>query len=130
MLYGQRHEQDELWYLSPYESVTYWEPKLVKYPISVKAVDNDKYHATLTAEGKAKLAGREWREAGEDLVPGEDYAVKDGMPGVWWPYPDTPSTQSFRHTWVLCRRRRPKAPAFAGAPVPRHRGKGRANARR
>ena len=60
------------------------------------------------------------RQGGE-LIPGEDYAVKEGIPGVWWPYPDVPSTQSFHHTWVLCRRRRPNAPAFAGAPVPRHR---------
>ena len=80
------------------------------YPISAKAVYSDKYHATLTAEGQAKLASREWRETGGDLIPGEDYAVKEGMPGVWWPYPDVPPTQSFRHTWILRRRRRPTAP--------------------
>ena len=29
--------------------------------------------------------------------------------------------RSFRNTWILCRRRRPIAPSFIGAPLPRHR---------
>ena len=129
MLYGQRPEQDELWYLAPYEFVTYWEPNLVKYPISVKAVDNDKYHATLTAKGKAKLAGGEWREAGEDLVPGEDYAVKDGMPGVWCRIqtrrqPRAFDTHGFSAVGATQRHQHLQAHQFHGTV------EGRANARR
>ena len=36
------------------------------------------------------------------------------------PCPDKASTQTFRHTWIMRRRLRPKVPSFAGAPLPRH----------
>jgi len=59
------------------------------------------------------------KDAVSDLVPGVDYEVKDG--GIdWLPFPKCPSTQHFRHTWVLVRRAGPKVPVFFGAPVPRH----------
>ena len=37
------------------------------------------------------------------------------------PYPDVPTTQHFRHTWVITKRPRPVAPLFIGAPVPQKR---------
>ena len=79
------------------------------------------HHASLTETGRMKLGVRKDRqEEPEDLEPGVDYKVKDeGGPG-WVAFPDTPATQHFRHTWILVKRRRPKAPSFAGAPVPKH----------
>ncbi len=50
------------------------------------------------------------------------YVVRSpGKDENWLPYPDVPSTQHFRHTWVLVRRKRSVAPSFSGAPIPRHR---------
>ena len=114
-LYGQRPR--ELRYLSPYEFVRYWEPRLLKYPRRIRD-EGSEFHAVLTEAGEEKL--REERSA--ELKPGTDYVVKqpDGGAG-WLAYSDVPSTQHIRHTWVLVRRRRPVAPSFFGAPVPRHR---------
>ena len=36
----------------------------------------------------------------------------------WLAFPDIPSTQSFRHTWIIVKRNRPVAPLFLGFPVP------------
>ena len=119
-LYGQRPKRDEVWYLSPYEFVTYWEPKLLSYPLRREDSANKCHHAHLTASGKDKLAQKTDADVENELIPGIDYTVKDGIAGVWLPFPDIPSTQHFRHTWILQRRRRPKAPSFAGAPLPRH----------
>ena len=121
VLYGQRPTHAAVWYLSPYEFVTYWEPTLVSYPTCIEEVEKGRHHVEMTAVGLAKLKDK----SGEDLIPGTDYLVREDttaecMPS-WLPYPDTPSTQYFRHTWILARRRRPVAPSFAGAPVPRHR---------
>ena len=98
MLYGQRPCHDDVWYLSPYDIATYWQPVLVSYPRSLLANEDDRYHATLTSSGLAKVSQKK-TEA--DLILGEDYVVKDGVPGQWLPFPDTPSTQQFRNTWVL-----------------------------
>ena len=124
-LYGQRPV--ELLYLSPYEFVTYWEPQLLKYPRH-EYDRGPEFHATLTDKGKRLLQEqRELRARGDtsafcDLIPGEDYVVKEATLGEGWlPYPDVPSTQHFRHTWVLVRRRRPVAPSFHGSPIPKHR---------
>ena len=37
------------------------------------------------------------------------------------PYPNEPTTQHVRHTWVIVKRHRTVAPMFAGAPVPQKR---------
>ena len=50
-------------------------------------------------------------------VYGDGYDVDNS----WLSFPAGPDTDHFRHIWILQRRRRPKAPSFAGAPVPRHR---------
>ena len=60
------------------------------------------------------------RAKDRDLEPGVDYVVKDGADD-WLSFSDDAGSRHFRHTWVLQRRRRPKAPSFAGAPLPRHR---------
>ena len=57
-----------------------------------------------------------------DMYPDVDYVVC--VPEAhekWLPFPDVPSTQHFRHTWVLMRRLRPVAPSLSGSPIPRHR---------
>ena len=58
------------------------------------------------------------------MFPGIDYVVRSpGKEENWLPFPDMPSSRSqdLRHTWVLVRRKRPVAPSFSGAPIPRHR---------
>ena len=124
LLYGQRPCEDEVWYLSPYEFVTYWEAILLTYPTEKDAENSAGCHARLTECGKAKLEKCERSRDGDDsneLQAGVDYTVKEGQPGVWLPFPERPATEHFRHVWILQRRRRPRAPSFAGAPVPRHR---------
>ena len=37
------------------------------------------------------------------------------------PYLDVPTTQHFRHTWVIAKRPRPVSPLFIGSPVPQKR---------
>eukprot|EP00959_Pyramimonas_sp_CCMP1952_P018184 385062-Pyramimonas_sp.AAC.1 len=57
----------------------------------------------------------------EDLVPGADYTVKEDGGHDWVPYPGTEGCAHLRHTWILKRNKRPMAPTFFGAPVPRGR---------
>ena len=120
LLYGQRPQEDSVWFLSPYEFVAQWEPVLVNYPLSLAPTRMMTYHATLTDAGRAKLSTDKGRCDNMDMTPGVDYLVGEGVKDQWLPYPDIPSTQHFRHTWVLERRRRAKIPSLAGAPVPRH----------
>ena len=121
ILYGQRPKHPAIWYLSPHEFVTYWEPKLLSYPTHVADVEAPHHHVRMTVDGLAKLKGKDR----EDMLPGVDYPVKEDTSAeetpAWLPFPDSPSTQHFRHTWILVRRRRPVAPQLSGAPVPRHR---------
>ena len=88
------------------------------------------YHAELTTLGKQKLRdAQELRKEGErnavaEMYPGIDYIVRvPTMEENWLPFPDLPSSraQDMRHTWVLVKRKRPVAPSFSGAPIPRHR---------
>ena len=100
-LHGQRPRRPEVWYLSPYEFVTRWEAKLPPYSRTLEEDGRFEHHARLTETGKEALE-----------------VAKNSRRG---PFLDLPSTQGFRHTWILVRRHRPKAPSFAGAPLPRHR---------
>ena len=121
-LYGQRPRHPDVWYLSPYEFVTHWETKLLSYPLSLDSATDRRHHVRMTERGTDKLRekARDRTKAKDvELEPGVDYVVLDGGDD-WLPYPDVPSTQTFRHTWIMVRRKRPKAPSFAGAPVPRH----------
>ena len=121
-LYGQRPRHPDVWYLSPYEFVTHWETKLLSYPQSLDGATDRRHHVRMTERGMDKLRekARDKAKAKDvELEPGVDYVVLDGGDD-WLPYPDVPSTQTFRHTWIMVRRKRPKAPSFAGAPVPRH----------
>ena len=92
---------------------------MLSYPLYIDDCFNTHHHVNLTDAGYKKLEARN-----SDLQPGDDYVVKesgvDGMGREWMPYPDAASTQTFRHTWIMRRRLRPKVPSFAGAPLPRH----------
>ena len=102
--------------MCPYEFVTYWEPILLDYPLTIVDDQNDRLHAKLTDSGVAKLKSS--ASVRGELEAGIDYVVKEGIAGNWLPFPKHTSTNHFRNTWVLGRRRRPKAPSFAGAPLP------------
>ena len=82
-LYGQRPKHDDVWHLSPYEFVMYWEPTLTKYPLTLDDCDSDEYHVRLTLSGKRKLAQQE-----SNLQPGRDYEVKEGGFN-WLAFPHT-----------------------------------------
>ena len=123
LFYGQRPQHKDVWHLSPYEFATHWEIQLLYYPLTYTSWSSrqDEFHVDLLDTGVAKLkAQRKGHQ--EELEPGVDYVVKrGGKSDDWLAFPDVPATQHFRHTWILVRRRRPRAPSFAGAPVPRHR---------
>ena len=110
-----------MWFLSAYEFVTYWKAILVLYPLTIDDADNPKHHVELTDCGRAKLTAQQRGQDAEELIPGIDYVVKDDGGANWLAFPGGPSTDNFRHTWVLKRRRRPRAPSMNGAPIPRHR---------
>ena len=115
-LYGQRPKHEDIWHLSPYEFVMYWEPVMCSYPLTLVDEHLREHHVRLTETGRQKLA----EEGKPELIPGTDYVVKEEGGISWLPFPHCASTQHFRHTWVLVRRMRPRTPAFFGAPVPRH----------
>ena len=118
LFYGHRPATEGLQYLSPFEFHMHWEVILAEYPKRPGAEAADATHAELTELGAKKLS-HEHGEVIGILLPGIDYIVKSG--GLDWVcFPDIPSTQHFRHEWVLRRRRRPVAPVFLGSPVPRH----------
>ena len=54
-LYGQRPRHPDLWYLSPYEFVMKWEPKLLSYPTSLTELTQQDHHVKMTSSGLAKL---------------------------------------------------------------------------
>jgi len=117
VLYGLRPlDRAELRYLSPYEFTMYWEPQLLTFPRSEKEDQKGDCHAKLTEAGVTKLRA----QSDSDLVPGIDYVVKDQGGQHWVALEDGPGAASCRHEWVLCRRRRPRAPHFKGCPLPRH----------
>ena len=88
-LYGQRHKHDDVWHLSPYEFVMYWEPTLAKYPLTLDDCDSDEYHVRLTLSGKRKLEQQE-----SNLQPGRDYEVKEGGSN-WRAFPNTRFRETF-----------------------------------
>ena len=113
-LYGQRPRHPDVWYLSPYEFVMYWSPELASVPLSLGDENNPEHHVKLSDSGVQKLI-----EKCIELLPGKDYHVKEGGTN-WIAFPDSPAASSFRHTWILVRRSRPRTPIFIGSPIPRH----------
>ena len=117
LFYGHRPmNRTDLLYLSPYEFTLDWEPHLLKYPRNEKENGCVMSHAMLTAAGKAKLAAND----NESLLPGVDYVVKECGGRDWVALDDVPAMSTFRHEWILKRRRRPRVPQFKGCPLPKH----------
>ena len=115
-LYGHPPAHDDVWLLSPYEFVCYWEVVLARYSLSEEENDEYEYHAELTPRGRAKLSKR----CGADLIPGVDYQVKESGGCGWLPFPgDDKDVEKYRHTWVMQRRRRSRDPSFLSCPMPR-----------
>ena len=127
LLYGYRPMKTaELKYLSPYEFTMYWEPQLLRYPLSPTENNTEYTEATLTPVGLAKLAESQENE----LVSGVDYVVKETGGSDWVPLENLPGTTALRHEWILRRRLRPMAPHFKGCPLPKHQpGSGEQNAK-
>ena len=119
ILYGQRPSDPHVWFLSPYEFTMHWEVCMLSYPLCIEDIYSTNHHVDLTDSGYEKLQAYK-----SDLLPEEDYVVGkgaiDGQGREWLPYPETASTQSFRHIWIMRRRKRPSVPSFAGSPVPKH----------
>ena len=119
MLYGHRPNKDQdhrVWYLSPYEFNAEWEVVLLNYPQSLRGHTSDIYHASLTDAGMQLLADSTSRYP--KLEAGKHYVVKEGHHEDWIAYPASSATESFRHTYIIKKRRRPAAPMFVGSPVP------------
>jgi len=117
LFYGHRPMgRAELLYLSPYEFTLYWEPHLLKYPRNGDEDGSGRCHAKLTAASEAKLRA----DGGEPLIPGVDYVVKECGGTDWVPLDNVPAMSTFRHEWILQRRRRPLVPHFKGCPLPKH----------
>ena len=77
ILYGQRPNVPELWFLSPYEFVAEWEPVLASYPTTLGSLEDPRHHATLTETGIVKLHAQARGEEVE-MIGGADYVVKSG----------------------------------------------------
>ena len=118
-LYGQRPKHDSVWFLAPYEFVSYWGPVLLSYPRSLRDVSNPKHPVNLTDCGFAELRAQDAGEEVADLEPGVDLLVKSNHDASWLPFPGA----LVRATSDMCGScgRRPKAQSFAGAPIPRRR---------
>ena len=117
VLYGQRPHDERIWYLSPYEFVSEWEVKLLSYPRTLAEAAALHHHADLTDVGRTKLLNHEPGTKPLEMFPGIDYVVKEGGED-WLAYPDLPTTEHLRHTWIIQKRRRPVVPIFMGSPVP------------
>ena len=119
--YGQRPTHQFVWCLSPYEFVSEWEIIILSNPQEVRDVDHPLHDVTMTDAGIQQLKAQDENGTEAELEPGIDYVVKsDG--GQWWlSFPDLPSTQHFRHEWIMKRRLRDYAPTVLGSPFPQRR---------
>ena len=91
------------------------------YPQSLKDGDHRRHHAEFTVAGRAKLKANQQYHQDSELLPGIDYCVKQEPDSWWLPFRDIPSTQHFRHTWIIEKRRLSVAPLFIGSPAPMQR---------
>ena len=108
-LYGERPRDERVWYLSPYGFRSEWKVNMLSYPQSLKPGNHRRRHAEITEAGRAKLKGNNKHHQDSELLPGIDYCVKKEPDTCWLPFPDIPSTQHFRRTWILEKRRLPVA---------------------
>ena len=93
MLYGQRPKDPSIWYLSPYEFVTHWEPCLASYPLSFTSHRDGEHRVPMTPLGLARLRGK---KAGDvlDLILCKGYEVRPGGEG-WLVFHMCPPLNTF-----------------------------------
>ena len=124
-LYRHRPKHKDVWFLSAYEFICYWEVALAKYPTSHEAKDEDAFHATLTKRGKFKMLRQKQSEdlkTKEDMgmIAGVDYVIKEAGGSDWLALPrGVDEVEKYRHTWILQRRWRSRDPSFQNCPMPR-----------
>ena len=87
-------------------------------PQSLRDGNHRRHNAELTEVGRAKLKANKRYHHDCDLLPGIYYQAEKQPDPRWLPFPDIPSTQHFRHTWIIEKRYRPVAPVFVRFPVP------------
>ena len=117
-MFGERPRDEIVWLLSPYVFISEWEVMMLSDPQSLQYGNHRHHHAEFTEVGKEKTKANTNDDQDSELRPGIDYCVKK-KPDSWWlPFPDIPSTQHFRHTWIIEKRKRSVAPLFVGSPVP------------
>ena len=120
-VYGHRPQQEDLWYLSPYEFSMYWECVPMKAPSTRSEwtqLPKRQWDVTLTTKGEAKMAAAETDETPVRLLPGTDFErcqPKEKNRKVFF---DSSAGRALQHGWYLCRRLRPLCPHLANAPVP------------
>ena len=88
------------------------------YSQSLQDGNHRRHHAEFADVGRATLKANTRYRHDCDLIPGIDCQVKSKPDPRWLPFPDIPSTQHFRHTWIIEKRCRPVAPVFVGSPFP------------
>ena len=86
----------DLKYLSPYEFTMYWKPELLTYSRSAEEDGRNSCEASLTARGRKKCV----QDANCELVPGEDYVVKDSGGDDWVALENVPAMATLRHQWM------------------------------
>ena len=100
-MYGERPRDERVWFLSPYDFTPEWEVTMLSYRQSLQDGNHRRHHAELTEVGRAKLKANKRYHQDCALLPGIDYRVKaNKIPGCYL-FPDIPSTQHFRHTWII-----------------------------
>ena len=89
---------------------------LLNYPQSLHGCNSDVYHASLTDAGVRLFTDPSAKHP--KLEAGVQHRVKEGKRDDWIAFPDCSATESFRHTYIIRKRRRPVAPLFVNSPVP------------
>ena len=120
-VYGHRPQEEDMWYLSPYEFGMYWECMPMRAPSTRgewKEQRNNQWDVTLTKKGEAKIAAAATDETPVHLLAGVDFERLPRTEKSKKVFFDSSAGRALQHGWYLCRRLRPLCPHMASAPVP------------
>ena len=115
ILYGHRGTHPNVWTLSPFEFVQWFEVVVATHPTSLRNNDDRLHHCLLTDAGKQKLRGN----SKEELIRGADYEIAIGrdeghtVNGYWVALS---FASSFRNEFVFRKREKmcvPKMEAYS-----------------
>ena len=118
--YGHRPSESACWWLSPYEFTMHWEVVPARVPYSRaewEETEASDWDVRLTEAGQTKLDRCEKHEAAR-LQAGTHYLIAVEPTPERILFATGTATAVLRHNWYLQRRRRPRCPQFAAAPVP------------